>query len=83
MKNTIKRKRGFIGHKNTEEQSRIFCDRIEYVHDRGKFMGKPVFDHHLMFWNKGKLIFKVWLKHNKEYKNINEALKDVGIEVYG
>ncbi|PIN86699.1 hypothetical protein COV19_03420 [Candidatus Woesearchaeota archaeon CG10_big_fil_rev_8_21_14_0_10_44_13] len=86
MKDMIRNKRllnALIRHKNIGERSRIFCDWIEYMHDRRKFMGKPVFDHHLMFWSKGELVFKVWLKQNREYKNINEALKDVGIEVFG
>ena len=86
MKDMIRKKRllnVLIRHKNTEERSRIFCDWIEYVHSKGNFMGKPIFDHHLMFWSKGELVFKVWLKQDKRYKNINEALEDVGIEVSG
>ncbi len=69
-----------ISHKNTEMKSKIFCDRIEYIHDKGIFEGKPVFDNHLMFWLGKELVFKVWLKQNKRYKDLNESLKDVGIE---
>ncbi len=65
----------WISHKGTSEKSRIFCDKIEYIHDR---KGR-IFDHHLMFWNNNKLVFKVWLKSDKEFKNIKEALKSVGI----
>lgn len=86
MKDTIRNNRllnALIRHRNTEERSRIFCDWIEYVHDRRKFMGRPMFDHHLMFWSKGELVFKVWLRHGKKYRDINDALEDVGIEVSG
>ncbi|MBU0466655.1 MAG: hypothetical protein KJ718_02735 [Nanoarchaeota archaeon] len=39
----------------------------------------------LYFCLKKELIFKIWLKEEKwrSYKNINEALKDVDIEVIG
>ncbi|MBA7491769.1 hypothetical protein ES702_02317 [subsurface metagenome] len=38
---------------------------------------------HLLFYLDKELIFKVWLKLDKweNYKDINEALKDVGIEI--
>ncbi|HLC31700.1 MAG TPA: hypothetical protein VJK51_03455 [Candidatus Nanoarchaeia archaeon] len=71
---------------NVEEPSRLFnCNKIEYIHDRdGDF-----FDHHLMFYRKeGKkyqLLFKVWLRNSpkdKKYKDIKEAMKDVGISLY-
>lgn len=71
-----------INHKNIEMKSKIFCDRIEYLHNKIKFGGKPALDNHLMFWLGKELVFKVWLKQNKEYKNINEALKDVGIQAF-
>ena len=67
-----------IKQKNTEQPSYLFCDRVEYLHNKQK----DFFDHHLMVYNKGNLIFKVWLPNNrgdKEFKNINEALKSVGI----
>ena len=71
-----------IKHKNTEEASRLFdCDKVEYIQDRKR----GLFDHHLMFYRKGKLVFKVWLKNSskdKEYKNIENALKDVGISLF-
>ena len=71
-----------IKHKNTEEASRLFnCDRIEYIaHKKGDH-----FDHHLMFCRGKELIFKVWLRnepHDIPYKNIKEAMKDVGIDVH-
>jgi hypothetical protein len=37
-----------------------------------------------MFYEKGNLVFKVWLRNNpkdKKYRNINKALKAVGIRV--
>ena len=66
---------------NTEQPSYLFCDKIEYLHNKqGDF-----FDHHLMFYGKkGRLIFKVWLRNgykNKEYKDIKDALKSVGLEI--
>jgi hypothetical protein len=71
-----------IEHKNIEEPSRLFdCDRIEYLsHKVGEH-----FDHHLMFFRGNKLIYKVWLRNkpeDKPYKNIEEAMKDVGISLY-
>lgn len=80
MKDVIKGKTAVIKHKNTSEGSRIFCDEIEYMHDRKG----NIFDHHLMFWLEGKLVFKVWLRNrpeDKEYEDVYEALKDVGIKV--
>lgn len=84
MKDLIEDKNGLnvlVEQKNIECKSRIFCDKIEYMHNRGKFMNRPIFDHHLMFWFGKDLVFKVWLLQNKEYKDINEALKDVGIMI--
>ena len=70
-----------ISQKNTEQSSRLFnCTRIEYLHDRNE----NYFDHHLMFYNGKKLIFKVWLKNSqkdKEFKNVKEALESVGMKV--
>ena len=66
-----------INHKGTSEKSRIFCDKIEYIHNR---KGK-IFDHHLMFWNNNKLVFKVWLKSDKEFNDIKEALENVDIKI--
>jgi hypothetical protein len=50
-----------IEHTGVEEPSRIFCDKVEYMHDRGddKMFGR-IFDHHIMAWNKNNLVFKVW-----------------------
>lgn len=61
---------------NTEQDSYLFCEKIEYMHDRNN----KYLDHHLMFYKDRKLIFKVWLK-GKEYENIELALKDIGIEL--
>ena len=38
------------------------------------------YDNHLMFYLKEDLIFKIWLKKDKD-KDINEAIKDVDILV--
>ena len=79
-----------IKHKGVNEPSRIFCDEIVYIHNRGIFQEPiskikcKIFDHHLMFWKNRKLIFKVWLRNNprnKEYHNINLALKDIGVMI--
>jgi hypothetical protein len=74
-----------IKQKNTEQPSYLFCTRIYYMHDRRfhEMFGKT-FDHHLMFCNGKKLIFKVWLPNSekdKKFKNVKEALKSVGMEV--
>ena len=65
---------------NTEQDNLIVADSVEYINNKqGDF-----FDHHLMFYWKGKLVFKVWLKNSPKdnpYKNIKAALKDVGIRV--
>jgi len=49
----------------------IGADRIEFI------------ENHLMFYFGRKLIFKIWLKEGKwrRYKDINHALKNVGIKV--
>lgn len=81
--NKIKSKDGLnvlIEHKGVQENSRIFCDGIDYIKDRNE----NIFDHHLMFWLNGKLVFKVWLPNNpkdKEFKDIYEAMESVGINV--
>ena len=82
-------------HKGVDQPSRIFCDRIEYIH----YKEGKILHHHLLFWNKGGLAFKIWLKNgpkNKAYndvysvlkngpknkaRGIYKVLKDVGIEV--
>jgi len=84
MSDIIKAKNGLnvlLRHGKVAEPSRIFCDRIEYVHVHGTFRNKPIFDHHLMFWLKDKLVFKVWLPNGnkaKEYTGVEEALKESG-----
>jgi len=70
---------------NTEQPSYLWCDKIEYWHDKGKdkTFGQ-IFDHHLMIYKNGNLIFKVWLPNSskdKEFKDVREALKSVGMEV--
>lgn len=93
MKDKIENKEGLnvvLKHKGVSENSRIFCDKIEYLHERGnreylKGDCMPFFDHHLMFYNKKDLIFKVWLPNgdkDKEFKDIYEAIKSVGIKVF-
>lgn len=70
-----------IKQKNTTEASKLFCDKIEYLHLKdGKF-----FDHHLMFYLRKNLIFKIWLPNepqDKEFMGAKEALESVGIKVY-
>ena len=69
-----------VEQKNTNENSVIFCDRIEYIHDKHN----NFFDHHLMFYKKDKLIFKVWLKNDEndlEYENMTKAMSDVGMSI--
>ena len=51
-----------------EEPHCLWADKVELVNN------------HLMFRLKKELIFKVWLK--KDYKDVKEALKDVGIQPY-
>ena len=67
--------------KGIKESSQLFCDKIEYWHNKGEYKediddlflrkGHRFFDHHLMFYRDKKLIFKIWLKNHpnsKEYK---------------
>lgn len=86
MKDTIISKRPMTvwvkgyDKKKFEEPYLVRADRIEYSHDKKK----GFFDHHLLFYLKDELVFKVWLKNkpeDKEYKSINDAFKDVGINV--
>ena len=83
MKDKIENKEGLgvlVEQKGANEKSQIFCDKIEYIHNKDG----PIFDHHLMFWNNGKLVFKIWLPNeekDREFKDIYEALKNVGISV--
>ena len=61
---------------NTEQDSYLFADKIEYIHDRDK----NYFDHHLMIYRGEKLIFKVWLPNgarDREFRGVKEALKSV------
>ena len=70
-----------IKQSNTEQESYLFCDKIEYMHDRDN----NFFDHHLMIYLGEKLIFKVWLPNgadSKEFRGVKEALKSVKMEVY-
>jgi len=72
-----------IKQKNTEQPSYLFCTKIYYMHDRDQFP-RGSFDHHLMLYNGKKLIFKVWLPNengDKEFRDVKEALKSVGMEV--
>ena len=69
----IKRKFDVLIEQNkTEEGSRLFnCDKIELI-------GNEIFIY------KGKeLIYKIWLKSDKweSYKDVKEAMKDVGISI--
>lgn len=86
MKDEVKSKdlNILIKHKGVAETSRLFCDKIKYIHDKGysRHFKSYIFDHHLMFYLKNKLVFKVWLpnkKKDKEFKDVFEALESVGI----
>lgn len=71
-----------IKQPNTEQPSFLFCDKIEYLHNRDR--NKSFFDHHLMIYRGDKLIFKVWLPNltrDKEFNDVREALKSVGMEI--
>lgn len=57
----------WIKTQNTEEKSLIWGDFVVMQNN------------HLLFYLKKKIIFKVWLR--KEYKTLEDALKDVGIVV--
>ncbi len=72
----------WIKHKGVSEKSRIFCDKIEYMHNRDA--EEDTFDHHLMFYLNGELVFKVWLKNKSgdiPFNDIDEALDSVDILV--
>jgi len=69
-----------IKQPNTEQPSYLFCNKIEYMHDKDK----NYFDHHIMIYRGDKLIFKVWLPNSekdKEFKSAKEALESVGMEI--
>lgn len=65
--------------RGVQKSSRIYCNRIEYVHERDK----EYFSHYLMFYQGSTLVFRVWLPNNKkdkEFKDIFDALKKSGIK---
>lgn len=87
MKDEIKTKEPMIItiRQKDKESFLLRADKIEYLHikKRDKIFG-DIFDHHLMFYLKKDLVFKVWLPNedeDKEFKNINEALESVGMDV--
>ena len=54
-----------------------------HYRDYHPMFGKT-FDHHLMFWKGKELVFKIWLPNDnrdKEFKDVNEALRSVGMEI--
>jgi hypothetical protein len=64
----------------TEQPSYLFCDRIEYIYERKQ----NTFNHHLMFYKKQELIFKIWLPNKKEdrpYSCIGDALSSLDIRL--
>ena len=69
-----------IKHKNVDESSIIFADRVDYIaNKKGDF-----FDHHLMFYWKKRLIFKVYLPNeikDNPFKDVQKACEFVGIRV--
>ncbi|MEK6860280.1 MAG: hypothetical protein AABX54_05705 [Nanoarchaeota archaeon] len=72
-----------LKQKHTTEPSYLFCDKVWYMHDKDP-NDKEFFDHHLMFYNKGDLIFKIWLPNknkDKEFRDIHEVLKSVGMQI--
>ena len=69
-----------VNQKNTEQLSYLFCTKIHYLHDKAK----GCFDHHLIIYNKDRLIFKVWLPNSEkdsEFNNVEQALESVGMVV--
>lgn len=69
-----------VKQKNTMEPSLIFCDKVEYMHDKVK----DIFDHHIMIYKDDNLIFKIWLPNetkDKEFRDVHQALKSVGMEI--
>ena len=55
--------------KNFESPHLIRCSRVEFINN------------HLMFYLGKNLIFKVWLKEWKKFKNINQILEAYKIEI--
>lgn len=70
-----------LKQKNTMEPSKLFCDKVQYLHNKEK----DRFDHHLMFYVKDRLVFKIWLPNHpkdNEFRDIHEALKNVGMYIF-
>ena len=70
-----------IDHKGVAEPSQIFCNKIEYIHDKLNDMS---FEHCLNFWKRGEPVFRVLLPNSKnegEFESINEALESCGVRV--
>ena len=89
MKDIRENKKGLIvliKQRNLNEPGMLFCDKIEYVHkkERNRYLKEgsiPSLEHNLMFYDKGKLIFKVQLDSIRRYGDINEALKISDIKI--
>jgi len=67
-------------NKNLVQPSLINCDYLEYIHNKDE----NYFDHHLMFYFRGKLVFKMWLPNenkDKPFRDVKEALKSVGVRL--
>ena len=76
-----------IPGKKVMQSNLLRADEIEYIHDKGNDeMFGDIFDHHLMFYLKKELIFKMWLPNSltsKEFKDAKDALKEMGIKFGG
>ena len=71
MKDKIKSKEPlhfWVRGYNVQQPHLLRADEVEFINN------------HLMFRLKGELMFKVWLRRT-DYKNVKEALQDVGIEM--
>jgi len=71
--------------KKVMENNLLRADKIEYLHNTGEDeMFGDIFDHHLMFYLKKELIFKMWLPNSsksKEFKDVRDALNNMGVKV--
>lgn len=88
MKDIIRRKEPmtiWLPGKKVMQPNLLRADKIEYLHNRGKHeLFGQIFNHHLMFYLQGVLVFKMWLPNSvkdNEYMSINEALKKMDVRV--
>jgi len=88
MKDIIKSKHPMtisMPGKKVIQSNLLLADEIEYIHNKGNDeMFGEIFDHHLMFYLKKELIFKMWLPNSlksREFIDAKDALKGMGIKV--